>query len=332
MNDRFRVASHQLLANVATCADIPLIVLDIGARGGMKSDLRLVAPVTECYLFEPDVQAFRELRDEPPQTEWRTLHYVNAALGASAETFSLNLYRKRGCSSRYSADAKLGDLFSRGAYYVHEGTAIVPAHPLDELVASGKVPPPHFVKIDVQGMESDVFYGSQKCLQEHIVGLRVEVSFYGIYRDQPLFPEIDQQLRAFGFVPMHWLEFHEWRRCTRQKFPATIEGPIPASRGQMMHADVLYLLHPESLPNVTEEDKKKLVRLALFSACFNQFDHAVAAFSQPGVAEFVKEKTKLEPIEVLAPLSRKFARLARHKERMAWISERVARAIGLPRP
>lgn len=281
-----------------------MAAFDVGARGGAKHDLGPLASGINYVLFEPEKEAYDRLVADHDHKTWRSVRCVNTALAAENGSFPLNLYRQRGCSSRFTADAGLGEIFSRGDYYIHDGVVNVPARKLDDLVEEGQVPSPDFMKIDVQGMELEVFSGASVALSRSIVGIRAEVSFFAIYPGQPLFAEIDLYLRQFGFVPMRWLESHEWRRRTRAKFPKIAEDLLPSSRGQMMHADVLYLIHPESLACDTEEEMLRMIHLGLVAACFGHLDHAAAAFSRPGVRELIMDRARIDPINALVPLAR----------------------------
>lgn len=287
---------------------VRLIALDVGARGGAKSDLAVLAPMTDYYLFEPDKEEFDRMRAAPGAGGWRSVTPINEALASGTEVFSLNLYRHRGCSSKLTADTARAERFFRGDYYIHDGAVDVHAKSLDQLVRDGVVPPPSFMKIDVQGMESEVFRGAKDSLARSLVGIRTEVGFYPIYKGQPLFAEIDQELRAFGFVPMRWIESHEWRRQTRVKYPGTIDGPLPASRGQLVHADVLYLLEPEALPSGTEDEIKRLVLLAMTALAYDHIDHAAAALSRPGVEAYLRQAVGMDPMQAVAAASKRLAR------------------------
>ena len=50
-----------------------------------------------------------------------------------------------------------------------------------------------YLKIDVQGGELDVLKGAQRVLKD-VIAVHCEVEFAPVYRDQPLFAEIDTLL------------------------------------------------------------------------------------------------------------------------------------------
>jgi hypothetical protein len=56
-----------------------------------------------------------------------------------------------------------------------------------------------YLKVDVQGAELDVLRGATRTLKDALV-VQIEVEFVPIYRGQPLFSDIDQFLRAQGFM------------------------------------------------------------------------------------------------------------------------------------
>lgn len=56
-----------------------------------------------------------------------------------------------------------------------------------------------YLKIDIQGGELDVFRHAKRKLAEASV-IQTEVSFVGLYENQPSFGEIDIELRRQGFI------------------------------------------------------------------------------------------------------------------------------------
>lgn len=310
-----------------TLADnVGLVAFDVGARGGIGQDLFPLAKAVDYYGFEPDPKECEQLNQEKNNSPWKSITYLPIALAQESCELNLNLYRQRGCSSALKAIKESGELFSRGEYYIYDGSIRVKAQNLDTVTQSEPILNPAFLKIDVQGMEADIFKGAEKNLGQSIVGIRTEASFFPMYEGQPLFAELDQILRPFGFVPMRWLELHEWRRNTRLKYPDLSKDELICSRGQIIHGDVLYLLHPEILNDGTDAELKRLVRLGLISSVYGHLDHAYAVFSRPRVYQFVKDTTNFEPLVELIKLSRLMAKQSRW-ERIIKLSTRLFRRI-----
>ena len=61
------------------------------------------------------------------------------------------------------------------------------------------LPPIDFLKLDVQGAELDVLRGATQTL-ENVLVIESEVEFVPLYKDQPLFGEMQVFLRERGFL------------------------------------------------------------------------------------------------------------------------------------
>lgn len=310
---------HNTLLTLAQ--KIGLTALDIGARGGVNSDLGELAAATNYVGFEPDAEECKRLNDRGVGGGWKSVKFIPVALAEKEGEFDLNLYSKRGCSSKYTARQDLGKLFARGDFYNLDRVVKVPCQRLDDVLGEVGIEEPAFMKIDVQSMEVEVFNGAPRTLKDSLVGIRTEVSFFPMYEDQPLFAEIDQRLREDGYVPMRWLESHEWRRTTKKKPYSLAEGELPFSRGQLMHADVLYLQQPEQLGSGSPQELRRLVRLGLVAACYQHYDHALAALSLPAVKDFCSQIGVYQAEKAIKEMSQQSVSL---KNRLGW---RLMRAL-----
>ena len=76
-------------------------------------------------------------------------------------------------------------------------TQLIATSRLDEIEEVDAV---DYLKIDVQGSELSVFKGGRGKLRS-AVAIHTEVSFVTLYREQPVFGEIDLSLRSLGFLP-----------------------------------------------------------------------------------------------------------------------------------
>lgn len=290
---------------------VGLTALDVGARGGVSNDLLPLASAVDYYGFEPDPAECDRLNSDGIPHPWKQVTFFPTALNDSDNHLDLHLYRQRGCSSVLTARREMARQFKRENYYDHEGDIKIKAQSLDKVIDEQKIESPAYMKIDVQGMEDRVFQGAKDALSHSLVGIRTEVSFFPLYEGQPLFAEIDQLLRPYGFVPMRWLELHAWRRSTLKKYPASGNGPYPYSFGQMIHGDVLYLMHPEAFVGGSANDARRLIRLGLIAACYGHIDHAHSAFSHPLAKAYLSEESDINPLVQLQKISRQMAARAR---------------------
>ncbi len=280
---------------------------DIGARGSFTPDLLPAARCVAATGFEPDPVEVARLQKMTAESPWKRLTYLPYALGVRAETKKLNLYSKAGCSSLLTARKDTGALFGRSDYYDLEGTADIKLDRLDDVLSREKIELPDHIKVDVQGAEMDVFAGAPRCL-ENALAVRTEVSFFPLYDGQPLFADIDSHLRGQGFVLMGFPEMHDWRRRTKVKWPRLASGAVPYSRGQVIHADALYMRMPEDLPEETAAQRIRKLRLAVIAACYQHIDHAAAACESPAMRAQVKEAGIADMAACFSHLSQIIAR------------------------
>jgi len=308
-------------------ADLELTCLDIGARGGFTNDLLPLASAVHAVGFEPDGSECRRLNDAAAQGQhpWRSLRFIPSALGRNQGTQQLHLYRRRGCSSLYEADRQVAARFGRDGWFDLDATLDVQTVPTDEAAARFNFTDACFMKVDVQGAELDILASADHLLADSLLAIRTEVEFIPIYRDQPLFSDVDQHLRRRGFIPMGFMELHEWRHLGRSPASGARLGRTSYSRGQLVHGDVLFLRDHTRMPDDGPEATTKLLKLAFLSLTYGYVDHAAAILNRAGVRAHLQSSYGL-PIE--ACLREVSHELARRLTRAAWLSRlRAARQL-----
>jgi FkbM family methyltransferase len=78
------------------------------------------------------------------------------------------------------------------------GTASAEMRVLDEMIAEGTIPPPDFMKLDVQGYELEVLKGGSQAMQA-ASGVMLEVSFGRFGPEMPIYSDILAFLHERGF-------------------------------------------------------------------------------------------------------------------------------------
>ncbi|MGP8288196.1 FkbM family methyltransferase, partial [Halomonas sp. AOP7-C1-8] len=123
-----------------------------------------------------------------------------------------------------------------------------------------------WLKIDIQGGELNVFKNAENKLKNALV-IQTEVNFIQLYENQPLFAEIDQWMRANGFM-LHTLL--EQRR--RLYAPMKINGGIHQGINQLTTADAVYVKDISEIASVSVEQRKKMA--FILSKAYGSYDLA----------------------------------------------------------
>jgi len=110
-----------------------------------------------------------------------------------------------------------------------------------------------YLKLDVQGAELDVLRGAQRLLEQILV-IQTEVEFVPMYLGQPLFAEVDQALRAAGFLLHRWVEV-----AGRTFQPMIVNGDINRMGSQALWGQVMYVRNFMELHSLSQP---KLLNLA----------------------------------------------------------------------
>ena len=169
-------------------------VLDIGANEGQfASEVRKTLPCAKIYSFEPLPSTFAKLcarRRADPNFE-----AVPVALGAESGLAEFEENDFTAASSLLTLNPAALEAWPQTA--VTRKTQIR-VETLDSWAGGHTLEAPYFVKLDVQGYEDKVIAAGRRVIGSAAVVMS-EVSFVEMYKDQPLFDDIHDQMRALGF-------------------------------------------------------------------------------------------------------------------------------------
>jgi FkbM family methyltransferase len=231
----------------------PLVVIDIGARGGGTGELEGLSEFVRHIGFDADDEECRRLLANPPPefSEFRVYPYYIGPPGP----VDFNLYSNRIMSSVYAMNSEYTRAFGDPSESL-DRTVRMQAVPLDEVAAKEKLAPADLLKIDTQGSELDILRGAANVLRETSL-IEVEVEFYPMYEGQPVFSDLDPMLREAGFELLYLNRiFHHRKNFYRG-----------LSKGQVICADALYGRSPSRLQALSSE------RLAKYIILLNHYGH-----------------------------------------------------------
>lgn len=256
-----RASAAAVLAELP--AAVQVAVVDVGAAP-LAGEAEPYAPLlrtgrAHVTAFEPDARALEALRQrwsapgEPSgahAASHRFLpHWVGdgrpATFHATAWSLTSSLLPPR--RDRLDRWQRLGELVQE------TGRHPVQTVRLDDVIDAGGM---QLLKIDVQGAEGMVFAGAPQRLSECLM-VWTEVEFVPLYEGQPLFAEIDQQLRAHG---LQFLCFAGLAPRCLASWP--LQGQRPPLRQQQLWADALYVPSPERIAALEATPAAQLALLA----------------------------------------------------------------------
>lgn len=112
-----------------------------------------------------------------------------------------------------------------------------------------------YIKLDVQGSELPILKAARETL-ESVTVVQIEVNFVPFYEDQPLFAELDQELRGAGFY------FHRFLPLVSRVFkPLLLNNDPYAGLSQVLWTDAIYVRKFTDLDAVSDDGLLKTARI-----------------------------------------------------------------------
>jgi FkbM family methyltransferase len=251
-----RSALYELVA-----PERPTAVVDVGASAVGRSSYQPLIELGIATLvgFEPLPELFAPLasRRRPHET------YLPYALGDGA-SHTLYVCAHAPMSSFLKPDPRQLHQFLPMAQW---GRILaereMPTRRLDDIAEIAAI---DFLKLDVQGFELTVLQHGRAKLAE-AVAVQAEVPFVTTYEKQPTLGDIDQELRAQGFMPHMFIDL-----MTRMLAPML--PPEGGWRGinQLHEGDLVYVRDVARAERLGDEQLKHTALLA--HHCFRSYDLA----------------------------------------------------------
>jgi FkbM family methyltransferase len=239
------------VSDVVCCSRLTAVV-DIGANpfeGDPPYKEMLESGLCTVTGFEPQPDALAELhrRKGPLET------YLPNAVG-DGETRCLMVTRATGMTSLLRPDARRLALFNGFTQY---GAVIdeveVSTDRLDDIDEVGEF---DLLKIDIQGGELMTFQNGRRKLA-NAVAVQTEVSFVPLYEHQPVFGQVDLELRSHGFLPHSFPEVKAWAIA-----PTVFNGDFRMGQNQLLEADAVYVRDIAYPDRLTDEQLSQLAMIA----------------------------------------------------------------------
>ena len=237
-------------------------VVDIGANpfeGDPPYKAMLQRRMCRLIGFEPQPDALAQLESSKGDLE----NYLPYAVGDGGSS-TLRICQASGMTSLFEPDENILLHFPKFSEWGRVVKQIpVVTHRLDDIAEIDAI---DYLKIDVQGSELSIFQNGRTRLGKTLV-IQTEVLFLALYKGQPLFGDIDLELRKLGFVPHMFVDISK-------RMITPMMGPNPfVAINQMLFADVVYVRDFTKADNM---DSEQLKHLAIISHhCYGSYDLAM---------------------------------------------------------
>ena len=238
----------------------PIRAIDVGASpidGAPPYQPLLSRGGLEVVGFEPSPKQFDALQAAPVPG----CTFLPHAVGDGSEG-TLRICRAPGMTSLLEPDLDV----LRHFHVLGECAEVldripIPTKRLDDLP---EVAGSDYLKIDVQGSELNVLRGASRLL-ESLTVVHIEVNFVPFYKDQPLFAELDQELRGAGFF------LHKFLPLISRVFKPLILNKDPyAGLSQVLWTDAVYVRRFTELDVLDDAQLLKTARIA--HEAYSSFD------------------------------------------------------------
>ena len=251
----------------------PIIIVDVGFKGGLQNKWLVLKENLDIIGFEPNKEEYDLLQKDDSYSM-----LFNTALWNKKTNINFYVTRADRLCSCLEPNRKLIDEFPESERFDVLSKRVLPADTLDNVLINstqekgGDVIQPDFVKLDTQGTELYILEGMQHTLNRAIFGVEVEINFIEMYKNQPLFNQVDIFMRKQGFH-LFDLKKYYWRR----KYGLGFGGN---HRGQLVHGDALYLRDPDVYFGLLESSvtniKRRLLKSIAITLFFGYSDYAIS--------------------------------------------------------
>ncbi len=213
----------------------PLVLVDIGAAGGLQPKWQKHRRKTRSVLFEPNPAEAARLRAAPDTI------VIENGLSAEPGVHTLNIAHWFGCSSMLDPDPDTLAGYKIAPLYAAEQQVSIDCKRYDQLYREGKVPVPDAIKVDVEGYEHQVLSGFGDLLHQ-VLGIEAEAWFYPVFKGQKLLHDLVALLAAYDL---------RLRRLEK----------VPGFEGDMVCVNSFFTRGKARQPDLTPEQQPKFALL-----------------------------------------------------------------------
>lgn len=242
---------------------ITLDVVDVGARDGFAEYWGYYKDALRIVGFDPDKKEAEKLGGQG----------IAHALSGDGKPRVFYMIRYPASSGFYPPNIDFTNRLRNRDFLNIMNTAEIDTVTMDSLDLR-----PDFIKLDAEGSELEILQGGMQTIK-HALGIRVEVAFVELFKDQPLFREVDAFLASQGFTLYDLTTFRLERLLPNQV------GMSHGDTGQVIVGQALYFR--DIYKDLDKYDEQTILKLASLFEVFNLTDCAFEILNSPKTEKYL---------------------------------------------
>jgi len=237
--------------------NIHITIAQIGSRKSSEADdyssqsWGIFAPNLTIYGFEADADECKRMNQNLKERNIRHQEkHIPIALSNIQGKSQLYVTKEKMCSSLYEPNHSYVSRFRNflPEFLTLDYVSEIETTTLDSFCASELIDTIDFLQVDVQGAELNIFQGAQQIIKNSTLAIQTEVEFAPIYKNQPLFADVDSHLRQQGFFlqelkELVWISKKSFPGLGYNKtsLPPELKAGVPQHfSGQLLWGDAFY--------------------------------------------------------------------------------------------
>ena len=248
--------------------DLPPVLIDIGASGGIHSKWKYIAKYAHCIAFDADDREFQISEDI--NKDYKKITKINRIV-TTLPSANANFYLTQSpfCSSLLEPDAeKLQPWLFKPLFEVKEITSL-PAVTLSETLQSAGISYIDWFKVDTQGTDLRIYQSLPEEIRKTVLFAEFEPGILDAYKEEDKLYSVMQEMHSQGF----WLSSMNIKGTQRlqnnyadQIGSFLSERIIRTSPGW---AELSYFRNPEGL------SRRNLLLMIVFALLEQQYGYAL---------------------------------------------------------
>lgn len=299
LNSRPRFTEY--LVRVKAFSMSPLIVIDIGARGGAGKEWKVYRDQHRVIGFEADEKECERLNDSASGYE----HYYPVALSSTCSTRKFYIHAQHTpTSSFFDSDASFLARFPGWQPFMPEKPTTLETTDFASFAKKNEICDIDVMKLDVEGAELDILRGLGKDFEKKLICISTEAYFRSWAKGSPTFADLDMFLRTRGFV-LYDLPIFRWEKKSTSPYMFTDGIFGPTDRGQVVFTQALYFKDAVAEFNVPRLRKdwsaERILKLASVMELYHMEDCAIELIQEAAARSLLISYKVDKMIDLLTP-------------------------------